>query len=168
MKGTKCGRSVTFGTCLHKWLSLGITKNIMRQAKECKSAPLTPAPEISPEERRKGAIKDRNDREIALIAESITATIDTVKAMKLQAQADEAAQAALAQRMVQPDKETQDLLHTLTIMQQNLVAAVSCRDREQDIAANGIKPTRKMTFPLTHTVEYHPTRYAPKAQNAQE
>lgn len=68
MKDTKCGRSETFGTCLQQWFILGITENLMRQEKENKATPMTPASDISPEELRKVAINGRNDRDIAMIA----------------------------------------------------------------------------------------------------
>lgn len=64
---------------------------------------------------------------IALIAEDITATIDTVKSMKQQSQDDKAAQAALAQRLLQAEKATEDLLRNLAIMPKSVAAAVSCR-----------------------------------------
>ena len=34
VKGTKCGKSTTFGTCMQQWFNLGILDDITRQAKE--------------------------------------------------------------------------------------------------------------------------------------
>lgn len=67
---------------LQQWFSLGITDDLMRQAKESEQMHTTSTPHISPAEERKSEIKGRYDRAIAMIAESITATTDTVKRMK--------------------------------------------------------------------------------------
>lgn len=86
VKGIKCGRSATFGKCMQKGFSLGITEELMLQTKESKATPMTPAPGIVPEELWTVAIKGRNYLFIAMIAESITATMNTVKAMNMQAE----------------------------------------------------------------------------------
>lgn len=33
VKGKRCGKYATFGTCLQQWLSLGILEDLMRRAK---------------------------------------------------------------------------------------------------------------------------------------
>lgn len=52
-----------------------------------------------------------------MIAESITAIIETLKVMKKQYAVDKASQAALAMRVAKVDKESQDLLQNHKIMQ---------------------------------------------------
>lgn len=95
VKGTKCGKSAKFGTCLQKWFSLGIIEGIMRLAKECKSMPTKPVVQIPPDEERKNFIKGmpfRNDMAIAMFAASIKAAMCIVKAMKQRTAADDSRQ----------------------------------------------------------------------------
>ena len=53
VKGTKCGNSVTFGTCLQQWFVLGIVDDISRQAKARETSGAIPIPEQSEEDRLK-------------------------------------------------------------------------------------------------------------------
>lgn len=59
VKGTNSGRSVELGTCMQQRFSLRITEDLMRQAKEGKTTPLTPVPQTSPEKERRSVIKKR-------------------------------------------------------------------------------------------------------------
>lgn len=146
-KGTKCGKYATFQTFLQQWFSLGITVDIMRQANEKESIPIT-------DEGRYIEIKGMNDRAIALIAKIIKNIIDTVKMMEQYATADKAAQAARAKRMANAEKDRQDLLHNLSIMQQTLDAAVSCREIDQEFSEKNIIPPSQSR----HTPAFHPVR----------
>lgn len=96
VKGTKCGKSATFGTCMQQWLGLGIMEDLLRQAKERDEPAVSAAPQISAEEARKAEIKGMNYRAIALIAESNTKAIHQVQAI---AQRAEAEKEALAERL---------------------------------------------------------------------
>ena len=69
VKGTKCGKSVTFGTCLQQWFGLGIWDDISRQAKARETTGAVPTPVQPDEEGLRAEQKGRNDRAIALIAE---------------------------------------------------------------------------------------------------
>ena len=68
VKGTKCGKSVTFGTCLQQWFGLGILDDISRQAKAHEMTGVVHTPVQSDEERLRAEQKLRSDRAIALIA----------------------------------------------------------------------------------------------------
>ena len=155
VKGTKCGRSATFGTCLQQWFSLGIIEDLMKQAKEGKTTSIMPAPTISLEDQRKSETMGRNDRAIAMIAESITATIESVKVLKRQGEEDKEAQAAIEKRMAEAKYVTQDLLDNPSIMQQNLAVAESCRKIGKEISGQDIKPTKVLDTPPTRTLAYN-------------
>ena len=86
VKGTKCGKSVTFGTCLQQWFGLGILDDISRQAKAREMTGVVHTPVQSDEERLKAEQKGRNDRAIALIAECVTKKLDQAEALTQQIQ----------------------------------------------------------------------------------
>ena len=81
LKGTKCGKSATFGTCLQQWFGLGILDDISRQVKARETTGPTPAPVRSDEDRQKAEQRGRNDRAIALIAECVTKTLDQAESL---------------------------------------------------------------------------------------
>ena len=84
VKGTKCGKSATFGTCLQQWFGLGILDDISRQAKARETRIALQAPEQSEEDRLKAEQRGRNDRAIALIAENVTKTLNQAEALTKQ------------------------------------------------------------------------------------
>ena len=86
VKGTKCGKSATFGTCLQQWFGLGILDDISRQEKARETTGAVPTPVQSDEERLNAEQKGRNDRAIALIAECVTKTLDQAEALTQQTQ----------------------------------------------------------------------------------
>lgn len=100
-------------------------------------------------------MKGRNDRAIATIAESITVTVDTVKAMEQQEAADKAAQAELAFKMAKNDKSMQVPLQSLKIMHQMLAAETRFRDADEEFGEKCIKPITVVETPQTHTLVYH-------------
>lgn len=100
---------------------------------------------------------------MAMIAESIKVAMETVKVMERQAAADRAAKAALETKTTKADKATQDLLQSLTSLQQNLVAAMRCRAAEKEFGENDIMPMKVVEAPPTHTLAFHPVREAVNA-----
>ena len=87
VKGTKCGKSATFGACLQQWFGLGILEDLSRQAKARETLIAPATPEQTDEEKMKADQRGRNDRAIALIAESVTRTLDQAEALTRQAEA---------------------------------------------------------------------------------
>jgi len=152
VKGTKCGKSASFGTCLQQWFGLGIIEDIMRQAKESETVPMTSASKMLPDEQRNIEMKGRNDRAIALIAENITQTADKVKAIRQQAETEKA---ALAARMDKADRATEVLMQNLKVMQQNLDAAMDCRENDKEFNEKNIVRPSEVEAPPAHTLAFN-------------
>ena len=87
LKGTKCGKSATLGTCLPQWFGLGILDDISRQAKSRETRIAPAMSEQTEEDRMKAEQKYRNDRSIALITESVSKELHQAEALAQQAEA---------------------------------------------------------------------------------
>ena len=72
--------------CLQQWFGLGILDDISRQARARETKGVLPTPVQSEQERIRAEQKGRNDRAIALIAESVTKTLDQTEALTQQLQ----------------------------------------------------------------------------------
>ena len=143
VKGTKCGKSATFGTCLQQWFGLGILDDLSRQAKARVTSSSPPMPEQSKEERMKAEQRGRNDRAIALIAENVTGTLNQVE--------------VLAQQL-------EMMRDNARRMKVSLDDAVRRRDAGEDFDISKVAPMNVVQAPASHSVAFNP---APPVQPAQ-
>ena len=146
VKGTKCGKSATFGTCLQQWFGLGILDDLSRQAKARETLISPATPEQTEEEKMKADQRGRNDRAIALIAESVTRTLDQAEALTRQAE---------AQRLAFV-KEIEKLKANAIRMQQALAEALRRRDAGENFDLPDVPKMDKVIAPAAHTAAYNP------------
>ena len=139
VKGTKCGKSVTFGTCLQQWFGLGILDDISRQAKTRQMSGVVHSPVQSDEERMRAEQKGRSDRAIALIAESVTKTLDQAEALT---------------------QQVQTLKENAKRLQVTLAEAVRRRDADENVDVIDVDLMIVEKAPASKTVAHNPVPQA--------
>lgn len=93
-----------------------------------------------------------------MIADAITAAMNTIMVMERKTVADKAEKAALAARVARGNKATENKLQNLgelTIMQQNLKKAMRCKKSDQEFEENGFGPMLLVDTPPAHTRAFH-------------
>lgn len=101
----------------------------------------------------KAEITGRNDMAIARIDESITKAKDQMKAIAQQAEAEKEAP---EERLDKADRARETLMQNLTVMQQNLAAAVEFRKTGTMFTDRDMAQIKAVETPRTNTLEFRP------------